>query len=66
MHRIRRMAREQQRKKQEKAASLDWTLLHSQTKKSRFNDKVNNHSRLGTVDEKIGELWNDIVDYQNY
>ena len=32
LHRIRKIAREQQRKKQEKAASLDWTLPHSQTK----------------------------------
>ena len=35
LHRIRKMAREQQRKKQEKAASLDWASLQAQAKKSK-------------------------------
>ena len=40
LHQIMRMAREQQRKKKEKAASFDWTNKEPQAAKTKFNDVI--------------------------
>ena len=40
LHQIMRMAREQQRKKKEKAASFDWTNKEPPAAKTKFNDVI--------------------------